>query len=150
MLADKISIIKACSILLQSRLDELNDGIAELNVAMEGESKSSAGDKHETGRARLQTEQENLQRQRQETQILFQELLDPGIMLPKKNVSTGALVQTSMGVFLIGPALGKVKTEAAEVFVVSLRSPLGQQIQGKLAGDSFTLNGKEHQVIAVS
>ena len=147
---EKVEIISACRALLQSRLDELSEGIAELDLAMESETKSSAGDKHETARARLQTEHENLQRQRREIQVHFQELSEPSVALPRQTVLNGALVQTSIGNFLIGPPVGRLKVGAAELVVVSLRSPLGQQLHGKRAGVCFELNGKEHQIHSIS
>ena len=145
----KSAVIASFSALLVDRLRELSEGIAELNIAMEGESKSSAGDKHETARARLQTEQENLQRQRQESETLLNELQAPAFSTEKTLVVNGALVRTTMGLFLIGPALGKILLDDTVVFAISLRSPLGTVLQGKKRGMAFELNAQSNEILEI-
>jgi len=145
----KFTVIASFSALIADRVKELSEGISELNIAMEGESKSSAGDKHETARARLQAEQENLHRQRQESETLLNELQTPSFSEEKTLVANGALVRTTMGLFLIGPALGKILFDDTVVFAISLRSPLGAVLQGKKSGMDFELNGKSNQILEI-
>jgi transcription elongation GreA/GreB family factor len=134
---------------VRERMNALNEAIRELDVALENETKSSAGDKHETARARLQTEQQNLQKQLQDLHLLLEEISTPAFKAAKTVCLNGALVVTSMGTFLIGPAMGKVSINGVEVFAISLRSPLGLQLQAKSAGMPFELNGKQHQILSI-
>ena len=59
----KEKIIEACRAYLQEKQTSLQLIITDINEATHTETKSSAGDKHETGRAMMQLEQEKLNKQ---------------------------------------------------------------------------------------
>jgi len=54
----KNALFNACLEFVDSRLNAITHTINEIQVSLTSETKSSAGDKHETGRAMLQLERE--------------------------------------------------------------------------------------------
>lgn len=118
--------------------------------AVQTESKSTAGDKHETGRAMIHLEQEKLQKQLSETQQMVAELQQ---IKPEQNlarIQKGALVETSRARFYISISLGKVSLNGTDIFVISAQSPIAKQMLGKQQGDSFNMNGMEYAITSVT
>lgn len=142
----KSELHRKCEELLQRKLDRLNQAFAETREALLSEAKSTAGDKHETGRAMIQLEQEKMSRQFKETEHL-QDLLQ---RVPQgkefSEVQSGALVQSSTALLYIAVGLGKVELQGIEVFVVAPSSPLAQLMLRMKAGESFNFNGRSQKV----
>ncbi|NQY06029.1 MAG: 3-oxoacyl-ACP synthase, partial [Flavobacteriaceae bacterium] len=59
----KKKLYQACEAFLNERLSALQDIIINVQESLQSETKSSAGDKHETGRAMLQLEREKAGKQ---------------------------------------------------------------------------------------
>lgn len=109
------------------------------------ETKSSAGDKYETGRAMLQIEQDNIRKQLQEAleQKASFEHLPPD---RSSKVTNGSLVKTGNGIFFISIALGKTSVAGIAVMSVSARSPLGSKLTGMKTGETATINGRNYTI----
>jgi len=127
-----------CLDLLQGKLELLDLQLAELRAGAESEGKSSAGDKHETGRAMMHLEQEQLQKQVGEMQNQLQQLLAIKNSEFKPNVHSGSLVTTDKGIFYIGIGLGKIEFEGQNLFVISPASPIGKVFLGKGLGENVS------------
>ena len=107
------------------------------------ETKSSAGDKYETGRAMAQIERDRhaqlFDQLRQERAVL--DRIDPDFVFQR--VGLGALVTTSVGVFFVSISAGMVVIDGQKVIAMSPQSPLGASLMGKQAGDSFLFQQKK-------
>jgi len=113
--------------------------------ASNNDTKSSMGDKYETGREMLQQEINNLQRQLNETlnqQAVVQKITSE----PSEKVQNGALVKTNKGLFYISVSLGEIVFEKEKIMTVSAESPLVKMMYGKKAGESFTINTVHQQI----
>jgi hypothetical protein len=55
----KSSLLDACKNNVRTRYEKVQTAIADIVESLNDETKSSAGDKHETGRAMLQIDREN-------------------------------------------------------------------------------------------
>jgi transcription elongation GreA/GreB family factor len=139
----------SCLQLAAKRIKSLEDELESMRQAVQSESKSSAGDKHETGRAMIHLEQEKLQKQLAEAQMLMAELEQIKLDQPCENVQQGAFVKTNRANFYVAAGLGKVAVGGGDVFVVSSQSPIAKQMLGKRAKDNFNMNGTEYAIIAV-
>ena len=64
-----------CRAFVEERIARIQNNIKGIQEALTSETKSSAGDKHETGRAMLQLEREKLGRQLAEAEKMKQTLL---------------------------------------------------------------------------
>ena len=128
------------------RISELQIVMAELKESLENESKSSAGDKHETGRAMVQLEQEKLSKQMTELLLMRRilEQINPSIKHVK--IGIGSLVETTMGWYFISVGLGPIEKDGKVIFVLNPQAPLGQKLVGKKVGESIDLNGKMEEI----
>jgi ABC-type phosphate transport system auxiliary subunit len=104
---------KYCSEVVEARMAEINAQLDELRAGAESEGKSSAGDKHETGRAMMHLEQEQLQKQLGEFQAQMQQLHGIRQHATTPHVHAGSLVTTDKGTFYIAIGLGKINFESS-------------------------------------
>ena len=112
------------------------------------ETKSSAGDKYETGRAMMHLEKEKLASQRAEA-LRQKKVLDQINLSPSPAVALGSLVQTNRGWFFVAVGLGKMSLEQEECFAISPAAPIGQALMGKVAGEACTFNGASLIIIDI-
>jgi len=120
-----------------------------MRQAVQTESKSTAGDKHETGRAMIHLEQEKLYQQLTEAQQLLTELEQIKPEQTFETVMKGALVKTDRTTFYIAVGLGKISVGGKDFFVISSQSPIGKQMLGKRSGEHFNMNGTEYAITSV-
>ena len=132
-----------------ARLDQIDQNLEALMEAKQNETKSSAGDKYETGRAMIQNEEELYKRQKSETRKVLDQLLkiDPDINC--STVKNGALVALPSGFFYISAGMGKLEVDKEHCYAISLESPLGQALSGLSAGSSFEFHQKTTQILNI-
>jgi transcription elongation GreA/GreB family factor len=138
---------KELYLLIMKQLDERLDALAtiqeELRDALTQESKSSAGDKHETGRAMTHLEQEKLTQQQLVVTQMKARLssLDP--KLTHMKVGFGSVVETNQGWYFLSVALGEIVFGSIPVFVLSSAAPLAQVLMDKKTGEKVIFQGKQ-------
>jgi len=137
---------KACLSELERRISQYSEKLKDVDEATFSESKSSAGDKFETGRAMMQRERENLKVQLIKLKGQLHVLKTINVSDEEK-VGIGKYVKTSVGDFFIGVALGKIKVDDLEFMAVSQEAPLVKFLIGKIVGEEILFNGKKIQVI---
>ena len=113
---------------------------------MSSETKSSAGDKHETGRAMLQLEMEKAGQQLASVQQMQQTLARVAIAKSSTSVRLGTIIETSSIHYFLSVSAGKLTVNQTNYFAISASSPIGQLLVGKQAGDTFRWNGKEIKI----
>jgi hypothetical protein len=146
---DREKVYEHCIQLIRANIDELKDRLLELKQSLEGESKSSAGDKHETSRAMLHLEQEKLGNQLNEKEHQ-QAALEPCMhYITSKKINKGSLIHTNNGYIYLAVALGKIRVAETDVMVISPVSPLGMLLAGKKINEEVTIHDKTFLVIEV-
>jgi transcription elongation GreA/GreB family factor len=110
------------------------------------ETKSSAGDKYETGRAMAQLEIEKSMIQLGEAKKLKQVLDQISVERESPIISMGSVVFTNQGNFFIAISAGQFVIDSKTYFAISPNSPIGQKLMGLHAHDSFLFNKKEYQI----
>jgi transcription elongation GreA/GreB family factor len=113
------------------------------------ESKSSAGDKHETSREMIAQEQNRVGKQLEEMQNQLRLLENVSLEASDAFIRKGSLVETTNGMFYLAVGIGKLMVDHMPVFCISMDSPLGKLMVGKKIQNTFTLQDKEIQVISV-
>lgn len=106
------------------------------------ETKSSAGDKYETGRAMMHLEKERLASQMNEVAKLKKPL---EMINPEKvslSIELGSIVFTAERNYFISVSLGEITVEEQTFFCISPVTPIGNLMLGKQAGESFQFAGK--------
>ena len=137
----KTTIVTACNKVLDAKIKFLNDALQEVTDAGNNETKSTAGDKHETGRAMMQLEQEKLGNQLVdlESQKIDFDKID--FSISHTSVTNGSLIETNKGFFLIATAIGKLEVDQTTVFIISKKSPLALVLIGLKNNDTVDFNG---------
>lgn len=143
----KQQALEFCKEQLGLKRTKIEKSIKLLQNSLTSESKSTAGDKHETGRAMIQLEREKLGFQLKELEkqeaLLYRIKLESSTGL----VALGSYVQTSLMDYFLSVSLGKMDTINA--FAISIKSPIGRLLLGKKEGDTFSFNGKEQKIIKI-
>ena len=100
--------------------------------------KSSAGDKHETSRAKIQAEIDNYSRQL-DLSLNNLHTIEKVDNSKKYNLVTqGSIVTTDKGVFFISIGIGKLEIRSNNYFIISLLSPIGSGMKGLSKNEKFT------------
>lgn len=145
----KTALYNHCWELASDKVNALEAELVSMREAVQSESKSTAGDKHETGRAMIHLEQEKLQKQLAEAQSIVAELEQIKPDQKFETVQKGALVQTNRAAFYIAVGLGKINLNGTDIFVVSSQSPIAKQMLGKRSAESFNMNGTEYAITSI-
>ena len=140
----KIKLFEACHKMVEQKMNTFQNALTEAQESANNETKSSAGDKHETGRAMAQLETEKLTAQLTEASKLLQVLNQIDITIVNNAVRLGSLVTTNNGNFLIAVSLGKVTINNDDYFVISSASPIGKLLIGLSINSEFTFNGRKY------
>jgi hypothetical protein len=104
------------------------------------ESKSSAGDKYETGRAMMQIERDKAAQQLDEALKLKNILEQISLQTRSYNIMLGTLVITDSKKIFISIGLGKLTIDDEEFLVVAPASPLGKVLMGLKVNDQVVFN----------
>ena len=138
-------VIDACSSHLDARILDLRTQLNELLSGAENDSKSSAGDKHETARAMMQREHEGLSRQ---LEGFLKEKNELAQLQHSHNstISAGSLIRTNHGIIFLAISIGKVTVDSTDIMTLSVRSPLGNKLLGLSNGMSTDMNDVRYTV----
>ena len=142
----KLKLYKRCLEIIDSRISTCREAIRQAQEAANEETKSSAGDKYETGRAMMQLDIEKNSTQLNEA-LKQKAVLDR--IAPQQiheAVRPGSLVFTDQGNFFIAISVGMLELEGVQYAVVSENSPIGSVLLGLKAGAQFTFGNKRYTI----
>lgn len=144
---EKSNLLQIIKTKLSEKIENFEKLISETR-ASSNDTKSSMGDKYETGREMLQQEINNLQVQLNE--ILKQkDFLKTVLPKPNDKAEKGAIVKTEKGLFFISISLGEIKIENEKIICISPESPLAKTMNGKQKGEDFSLNNMSQKIIEI-
>ena len=138
-----------CENYIQKRKNLLEQRKNELQLALTYETKSSAGDKHETGRAMIQIEREKLGNQLLLLEKEFQKLRSLKNHYNTGIVSLGSVVRTDKENFYIALAAGPCDIEIQTYYCISPTSPIGKLLLGKKAKEHINFNSKISKITEI-
>jgi transcription elongation GreA/GreB family factor len=142
---DKQELYNLCQDYIDKRIHAAREAITDAQQSANAETKSSSGDKYETGRAMMQLEIEKNTHQLSESLKLKNALDQIRIDNPSQSVQPGSLVATDREEFFIAISLGKVTLHDRTYLVISSASPLGKNLLGLRVGDAMTF--KDHTYV---
>lgn len=145
----KHKLLELCVKYTDQRIATAQLAIQAAQASANEETKSSSGDKYETGRAMAQLEIEKnstqLSAAREMASVLAR--IDPDKSVA--TVQAGSLVITNRGNYFIAIPAGELKVEGITYFAISPSSPLGACMSSLAAGQSFSFNGRQFTVESV-
>ena len=127
---------------LKNVLDELKESGAS-------ETKSTAGDKHETALAMLQIEQANKRTQLKEMQLQLSALEKINPALSPEVIVTGSLIKTNKGYLFLSIAGGKAVIDGETVMALSPQSPLGVKLLSANKNDAVVINAVSYHIESI-
>lgn len=136
----KQQLLKECVLFVENKHATISKSIESNKNDLFSETKSSAGDKHETGRAMIQLEMEKAGQQLAEVNFMQTVLNKITVDNSSKIICLGSLVKTSKGTYFLAVSVGQIKVENNVYFAVSAQSPIGKQLLGKKVGDIIPFN----------
>lgn len=145
----KKGLIEHCHAHVEERLTTITSSLRSIEESRNGETKSSAGDKFETGRAMMQMEEAKLNAQLGEVMKLQETMAGVKETASGDRIATGSLVATNRGLYFLAVGIGKVKLGGRTIFCTSLGAPIGQQLHGKQVGERFSFNELEFEVLGL-
>ena len=145
----KQKIYDQCSKIMLEKVMGLQKRLLDLSESAANETKSTAGDKHETALAMLQIEQASIREQLKQTQAQQAVLLKIDPLVKSNSIRNGSLVKTNQGYLFISVALGKVELENDFFIALSAQSPLGAKLIGLQAGHQATINQLTYHIESV-
>ena len=133
----KKALYNSCVEFIEQREGTINQIINSNQSALTSETKSSAGDKHETGRAMLQLEMEKASQQLEGihdmkmvlSKILIDDLSDV--------IKLGSVIITDQANYFLAISAGRLNISNKTYNAISSSSPIGKLMLGKKTGDVF-------------
>ena len=139
----KHQLYQACFSYVNNREASLESAIKGIQQSANEETKSTAGDKYETGRAMAQLEIDKHRSQLVEVTKMKQALLRIPVEENTQIIKSGSIIFTSGGNFYIAINAGQHQVEDQIFYTVSPASPIAQKLIGLRVNDRFTLNNQE-------
>lgn len=139
----KENLYNVCLEIVNARQATIQERFSGIQEAMLSETKSSAGDKHETGRAMLQLEREKLGNQLAEIQKVREILFK---INPKSEASQGCLgsvVYTTQANYFISISVGEIAVNHEKFYAIATNTPIGKLLLGKKVGEAVSFRNQE-------
>ena len=145
----KSELLQLCQESLDIRLNSVTNTINDLQQSLQSETKSSAGDKHETGRAMVQLEREKAGHQLAEIQKIQITLSKINAEYSAKNIGLGSIIFTTKANYFIAISSGELTFEKGSFYAISPSTPIGQLLLGKTTGDTITFRDNNFDILTV-
>ncbi len=142
MLEIKQQLITICESKINEQLNTLQNRLDLIEEARNSETKSSVGDKHNTGRAMMQLEEENINHQIAQVLETKRQLSAIPSLQKAEQVQVGSLIICSNATYFIAVGMGKVILKDERYFCISKDAPIGQILIGKKEKETITFNNK--------
>jgi len=143
MIAIKEELHKACFAFIENRLLTVKNTLSQIQESLLSETKSSAGDKHETGRAMLQLEREKAGNQLAEIQKVEENLSKVDAYRTSQTVHLGSVVYTTQANYYIAISAGVINLDKVSFYAISPSTPIGQILMSRTVGDTVKFRSQE-------
>jgi len=141
----KSSVVQALKLVVEEKIASAKSSIASTTESKNSATKSSAGDKHETGRAMMERELALNTSQLHKAELLFHEI-NTLPLSPAHIAARGSLITTNTAIYFLSVAHGKLVVDDHTVFAISCISPIAQTLLGSSAGISLEFQGRKIRV----
>ena len=136
----KRQLFDFCKDFADKRVSRIRKEMADFKESLDDETKSSAGDKYETGRAMLQLELEKSGVQLAEAE---------NIKTQANFVGLGNLVKTTKANYFLAISAGEFKGDGISVYCISSETPIGKLLFTKQVNDVVSFNDNEIKILEI-
>ena len=145
----KHELFKHCKSFVNKRAQTVEEIISSNQKALHSETKSSAGDKHETGRAMLQLEMEKASQQLEGISQMNEILSKIDFSKESKKAHLGSLIFTEKANYFLSISAGQIIVDRQKYFAVSVSSPIGKLLLGKSENELISFNGLNQNILKI-
>jgi transcription elongation GreA/GreB family factor len=138
-----------CRAYLEKKMKTLEQQKKRLQKDLTSETKSSVGDKHETGRAMIQLEREKLGNQIREIELNYQRLNTIENVKTSNSISLGSIIFTDKANYYVAIAADSCEVNSKVFYCISSQSPIGKLLIGKKVNESIIFNNIESTIIEI-
>ncbi|WP_055436465.1 hypothetical protein [Lacinutrix algicola] len=146
----KETLYNLCLESIDARLLTVKATMDEIQESLLSETKSSAGDKHETGRAMLQLEREKAGNQLAEIIKIKTNLSKIDVTNASKKVKLGSVVYTNKANYFISISSGELEVDGVKFYAISPNTPIGLLLVSKTVGDTVAFRENEFVISEVN
>lgn len=146
----KQELYEFCKNYVEGRIAGIKDNLDAIQDSLASETKSSMGDKHETGRAMLHLEHEKLSRQLNEAEKMKMTLQKLKFNGNKKTIALGSWVRTSKETYFLAIPAGEYKFPEISTYCISLQAPIGQLLLGKCTGETIFYRNEAIKILQIA
>lgn len=139
-------LYQLCSDSIEHRFQTIQNTIADIQKSLLSETKSTAGDKHETGRAMLQLEREKAGHQLSEIAKLKESFSKINISKVFETIGVGSIVFTTQNNYFIAISAGEFVVENDTYYAISPNTPIGKLLLGKTIGDDIIFRDQRFKI----
>lgn len=142
----KIDFFNICNTIVEENITSLSSSISEIKNDLNSATKSSAGDKHEVGRAMMHIELEKQSKHLSELNKSHQtlHLISLEVNIKHNQIKLGSLVLLSNGqLYYISLSLGKLNTKDKEFYAISPITPLACLLLNQKVNDVINFRGQK-------
>ncbi|MHA8054902.1 3-oxoacyl-ACP synthase [Aquirufa nivalisilvae] len=128
---------------LEQNIQEAQLAYVQAKESRDSDTKSSAGDKYETGREMMQREMDKCSALIDQNRHSMQIIQHVPIHRTYESIDKGALIVTDRGSYYMLVGLGKISLEQKDYFAISPESPIGSLFLGKKVGEYILLRDQK-------
>lgn len=145
----KVELYNKCEAFVNKRLQNVEEVISSNQKALQTETKSSAGDKHETGRAMLQLEMEKAGQQLAGITQMKEILAKINVSKTSEIGHLGSIILTEKANYFLSISAGQLTVDDKNYFAVSVSSPIGRMLLGKKVNEEIIFNGNKIKITQI-
>ncbi len=148
-IAVKAELLSLCRDFIEEKSSTLQSEYSIYRESAANETKSTAGDKHDTSKSMMQLEQEKLGKQLAELQR--QKKIVSGIDPLKvcSRVEFGCVIETDNGNFFMSVAAKEFVLNNKTYLAISMQSPLGAAMLNKRVNEDVVYNTKRYKILSI-
>lgn len=145
----KQRLFSKCTEYIEQRIESIQKKLEDIVESKGNETKSSAGDKHETGRTMMQLEEQKMTIQLYAARDVKYTLNQINLEHQNKEIGLGSLVICNGINYFISISAGQIKIDNDLYYAISLQSPIGHILMGKRKGELLKFNQKTIEILEV-
>jgi len=145
----KRELYRKCTEYIDQRIESIQKKLDDVAESRLNETKSSAGDKHETGRTMMQLEEQKATVQLYAARDVKLVLDQIDVEQSNPQIGLGSLIICNTGNYYLAISAGKIEIESIKYYAISMQSPMGLALIGKETGDNVEFNGKTLEIIEI-
>ena len=145
----KKEIHSLCISTIKERIEHDLVSMDKAQQAANQETKSSVGNKYETGRAMMQLEREKYVQQLKVNQRALEFFSQLSPLEEHNKIQIGSIIITDQGNFYLSMGIGSIEIQGTTFQTLSLNSPLGKEFMHKKSGTTFSFRNKDFEILGI-